>query len=504
MNRPIRETQRKIDRIFNPCSVVFVGASGNPRKWGFITLSNLIGGGFKGGVYPVNPRENEILGLKVYRTVEDLPETPDLAVIVVPPPAVVPAVAACIEKGIPAGIVITAGFAELGERSAGLQQELAATARRGGMVLVGPNCNGVMNPRNGVHIQFPPFLVPPGPIAIVSQSGNVVDSLARQIMLRGFGCSKCVSTGNEAVLHTEDYLEYLAEDPQTRVILSYVEGFKDGGRLLKVAREVTREKPVVMLKAGKTAAGARAAMSHTASIAGSDRVFDAACRQSGIIRAKGLDDLLDIGLAFLRQPLPAGRRTAIVTAGGGWGVLAADASNELGFDVIPLPDQVIEELDGFLPAWWNRGNPVDLVAGSMGDPIFRCTETLLRCPLVDSVLVMGIMTALAGKGFSFSTDPEGRSGGETVWTQAVGDVMERFNHMAERYGKPVVVATEHMFADAILETRIVEALGRRNAVCYHMPYRAAAVLDALARYGEYLGGEAVKRPAEVLPLPQDR
>jgi acyl-CoA synthetase (NDP forming) len=492
LNPGEKGTVQKIDNIFNPRSVVFVGASGSPRKWGFITLSNLINAGFQGRVYPVNPKETEIQGLKVYRNIAELPEIPDLAVIVVPPPAVVPAVRECIGKGIQAGIVITAGFAELGERSGGIQQELTDEARAGGMVLVGPNCNGVMNPQDRVHIQFPPFLVPPGPIAIVSQSGNVVDSLARQIMLRGFGCSNCVSTGNEAVLHTEDYLEYLAEDPRTRVILCYVEGFKDGRRFFRVAGEVARKKPIVMLKVGKTAAGARAAMSHTASIAGSDRVFDAVCRQAGVIRAESLDDLLDIGLGFLQQPLPRGRRVGIVTAGGGWGVLAADASHELGFDVIPLPGDVLEELNGFLPAWWNRGNPVDLVAGSMGDPIFRCAEALLRSPLVDAALVMGIMTALAGKRIPASADEEGRARWEEELTHAVVEVMERFNALAEKYQKPVVVASEQMFADAVLETRIVHALGQRNSVCYHVPRRAVAVLDALTRYGEYVGrsGEA--------------
>jgi len=486
LEKSSEETIGKIHKIFNPASVVFVGASADPRKWGFITLQNMIHGGFRGRVYPVNPRETEIQGLKVYRRIAELPETPDLAVIVVPPPAVVPAVRECIGKGIQAGIVITAGFAELGERSGGIQQELVDEARAGGMVLVGPNCNGVMNPFEKVYIQFPPFLVPSGPIAIVSQSGNVVDSLARQIMLRGFGCSKCVSTGNEAVLHTEDYLEYLAEDPRTRVILSYVEGFKDGQRFYRVAREVSRKKPVVMLKVGKTAAGARAAMSHTASIAGADGVFDAVCLQSGVIRAESLDDLLDIGLGFLRQPLPRGRRVGIVTAGGGWGVLAADASNELGFEVIPLPADVLEELDRFLPAWWNRANPVDLVAGSMGEPIFRCAEALLRCPSVDATLVMGIMTALAGKRIPTSGDAEGRARWENELTQAVVAVMDRFNSLAEKYHKPVVVASEQMFADAVLETRIVHALGQSNSVCYHVPQRAVAVLDALARYGRYV------------------
>jgi acetyltransferase len=202
-------------------------------------LNNVINGGFKGRIYPVNPNEDEILGLKVYKSIADIPEIPDLVVIAVPPMNVLQVVKECVKRGVRAGIVITAGFAELGESGTRLEQELIEVARTGEMALVGPNCNGIMNPWEKLYIQFPPFFVPPGPIAVIAQSGNVVDVLARQIMLRGFGCSICVSSGNEADLHSEDYLEYLAEDPHTKVILSYIEGFKDGKRFSRVAREVS-------------------------------------------------------------------------------------------------------------------------------------------------------------------------------------------------------------------------------------------------------------------------
>ena len=378
----------KLAPLFKARSVAFIGASKDPTKWGFLTLKHIIDGGFRGSLYPVNPREPEILGLKVYQGIADLPETPDLAVIIVPPPAVPAVIKECVSKGIRAGIVITAGFAELGGEGAKLQDEIVTIARQGGMALVGPNCNGVMSPWNSQYVQFPSFFVPPGPVAVIAQSGNVMDSLSLQIQMHGFGCSACIASGNEAVLHCEDYLEYLADDPRTKVILSYIEGFKDGERFLAVAREVSKKKPIVMLKAGKTQAGARAAASHTAALAGSDAVFDAVCRQSGVIRAKSLDEMLNIGLAFLRQPLPRGRGLGIITAGGGWGVLAADACAELGFDIVQLPEETINELDKILPAWWNRGNPVDLVAGAAADNLFKAVELVMQCPSVDALMFL--------------------------------------------------------------------------------------------------------------------
>jgi acyl-CoA synthetase (NDP forming) len=249
----------KLSPLFEAGSVAFIGASKDQSKWGFLTIKHIIDGGFRGHIYPVNPRESEILGLKVYPTIAGLPETPDLAVIIVPPPAVPGVIKECVSKGIRAGVIITAGFAELGGEGTRLQNEIVEIARHGEMNFVGPNCNGVMSPWNSQYVQFPSFFVPPGPVAVIAQSGNVMDSLARQVLIHGFGCSACIATGNEAVLHCEDYLEYLAEDPHTKVILSYIEGFKDGERFLAVAREVSKKKPIVMLKAGKTQAGAKAA-----------------------------------------------------------------------------------------------------------------------------------------------------------------------------------------------------------------------------------------------------
>jgi acyl-CoA synthetase (NDP forming) len=472
--------------LFNAKSIALVGASNDHGKWGFIMLKHLVDGDFRGAIYPVNPGEQEILGLKVYKSVSSLPETPDLAVVVVPPPAVLPVVKECVNKGIKSGIIITAGFAELGDEGARLQREIAETARKGGMIFVGPNCNGVMSPWNKQYLMFPTFLVPPGPVAVVAQSGNVMDSLARQVMLHGQGCSVCIASGNEASLHAEDYLEYLAEDSRTKVILCYIEGFKDGRRFSEVASRVSMRKPIIMLKAGKTQAGARAAASHTASIAGSDVIFDAVCKQSGVIRAKSLDEMVNLGMAFLRQPLPRGRRLGIVTAGGGWGVLAADACAELGFDVVRLPDGAIRELDKILPAWWNRGNPVDLVAGAATDSIFKAVEIVMRCDNVDCMMFLSIMPALRVRGFDLPADEAERAKFSDILVAAVVEAMEEFNALADKYKKPLLVATEHMWATLSEEASIGYTLGRQNAICYHMPHQAASVLNGLAAYSEYL------------------
>jgi acyl-CoA synthetase (NDP forming) len=476
----------RLNSMVNARSVVMIGASSDKSKWGFIMLNHLVTGGFAGHIYPVNPTRGEILGLKVYRAVADLPETPDLAVIVVPPPAVPGVIGECVRKGITSGIIITAGFAELGAEGGRLQQKTVEIAREGGMVFLGPNCNGVMSPWNKQYIQFPAFHVPPGHMAVIAQSGNVLDALARQIMLRGQGCSVCIASGNEASLHIEDFLEYLGDEPNTRVILCYIEGFKDGQGFLKVAESVSRKKPIIMLKAGKTQAGARAAASHTAAIAGADAIVQAACKQAGVIRVGNLDEMLNIGFAFLSQPMPKGRRLGILTSGGGLGVLAADACAEQGFEIVRLPDTTLAELDKVLPAWWSHGNPVDLVAGATVDNVFKAAELVMACPAIDATLFMSLMLTLRLRGFDLPVDKLEREKMSKEVISAVVEVMDRFAQLSRKYNKPMVAATEYMWSDSVEEVRTSYELGLHNTVCYHQPHEAAQVMNGLARYSEYL------------------
>lgn len=474
----------KFKPLFSPRSVAFVGASNRPGKWGSIILGNLMGAGFEGRVYPVNPKEKTIQGLRAYRALADIPDRPDLAVIVVPPPAVSTVIDQCITAGVKACVVITAGFAELDEAGARLQQDMVEKARAGGLLLVGPNCNGIMSPPEKLHVAMPPVYPPPGQVAIVAQSGNVATSIARRVMKRGFGVSRFVSSGNEAVLHCEDYLAYLADDPRTRVILSYVEGFRDGRRFLEIAGAVSRKKPIVILKAGGTEAGARAAMSHTAALAGSDATFDAVCRQAGVVRARDMDDLVNMGVSFVRQPLPGGRRAGIITAGGGWGVLAADACVRAGLQVPTLPPETLSELDTFLPPWWNRGNPVDLVAGLQREHLWKGLECLLRCDAVDGIILLGIMPALPIKPLPPRPSPELIKERQADLLAAAGELFDRFMEMAHDFGKPVVVASEFPVHSPDLEVHMAARLGEREHVCYARPEDAATVLAGLAAYAE--------------------
>jgi acyl-CoA synthetase (NDP forming) len=284
----------------------------------------------------------------------------------------------------------------------------------------------------------------------------------------------------------EDYLAYLADDPRTKVILCYIEGFKDGDRFYRIARDVTRKKPVVAYKSGKTQAGARAAVSHTASIAGSDAIFDGVCKQAGIIRAKNLHHLFNVGTAFLHQPLPKGRRIAIVTAGGGWGVMAADECVSLGLDMASLSDETIKRLDAFLPAWWNRGNPVDLVAGSSPDDVLRVVETVLVSPDVDAVIYIGLMPALKFTQQELKQRGTTGEGWGDALVRASVEVVQRLSGLSRKYEKPVVLTSEHLIASAEQEVHTIYAVGQSGSMCYEMPYEAAEVMAALVSYGKWV------------------
>jgi len=486
LNNETSDLIAKLKLIFEPRSIAFLGATSNPMKWGFRIFANIVNGGFQGRLYPINPTKQEVLGRKVYKTVGEIPEIPDLAVIVIPPPGVPAVLRECADKGIKAVVIITAGFAEVDRQGEKLQQEMVDIAQRAGVRFIGPNTDGIVNPHHKLYAEMPPIFPYAGPISIVSQSGNIVGTMMRLAIDSGFGCAKCISSGNEADLHAEDYIRYLADDPQTRVILSYVEGFKDGSRFFEVAKEVTRKKPIVMLKTGETPAGAIAAKSHTASLAGMDTVVDAMCQQSGIVRVRHLDELVDAGTAFLCHPLPRGRRVGIVTAGGGWGVLAADACAKLGLDVVQFPPETINELNSFMPAWWSHGNPVDLVAGLFGDGVMRCIEVVLRSPVVDGVIFLGIMPALPMEQFSRAAKLEDRDRMRDAILSAIITVFDKLKELTDKYDKPIVVGSEPIAFGADLANKIIRALADRNCVSYDMPHKAAAAFAYLAKYGEFL------------------
>jgi acyl-CoA synthetase (NDP forming) len=473
--------------FFEPGSVAFIGASNDVRKWGYRILYHIATGGYKGKLYPVNPKGEKIGNLKVYKNVNEIPEVPDLAVIVVPTTGILEAIRECGQKGIKAGVVITAGFAEVGPEGVLLQNEMVKIAHDFGMRLIGPNCFGLISTSRKLYAQMPNAFPPAGSIAVVSQSGNVGFTVASHAMTMDFGCSRVISTGNEADLHAEDFIEYLAGDSQTRVIMSYIEGFKAGRKFFEITGRASMKKPIVMIKVGETEAGASAARSHTASLAGSDEVFEGVCRQAGIIRVRNLQQLMNVGYGFLCHPLPKGKRVGIVTLGGGWGVLAADACAKLGLEVVKLSDDVMKTLDAFLPSWWSRNNPVDLAAGAPPDAMPRVIEILLEYEKTDAVIALGLPVPATFWATADSTGSDSEKKFDAAIDILVGSC-QQVKDLSEKYAKPVVFAAEFpvLHGDIRFQHRAMRSLSRKNMVCYRLPDEAAMVLSSMVRYSEFL------------------
>ncbi len=481
----------KFAPLFSPRSIAFVGASNTVTKWGFLILFNLLDGGYTGRVHPINPKDEEVLGLKAYPSVLDVPDDIDLAIIVVPPAHVLNVIGQCVEKSIPVGVVVTAGFGEMGEEGRELEREIVRVAREGGMMLTGPNCAGVMSVNSSsMYAMMPPFTPRGGHLSIASQSGNVGASMLRFSVDHDMGFNKFISTGNEADLHAEDYFEYFGEDPETHVILSYMEGPKNGRRLFDVAKKVTKKKPIVMLKSGRTSAGEKAAASHTGSLAGSDGVFDSMCKQVGITRVENIEEMFDTARAMERQPLPKGNRIGIVAGGGGWGVLAADACARVGLDVVELKPETLEILDEILPEWWSRNNPVDLVAGLRPGDFVNCLEALLRCDYIDGVLALGAVgfSTARARGFKESSLAERYNLGEMSDLFIAEDMRtaKGLIGLLDKYRKPVLVAAETALSARVIKNESILALEENGVLVYPTPDRAAGVMAKMAERSLYL------------------
>lgn len=458
----------KFKPLFEPRSVAFIGATANSQKWGFMILSGLLDNGYEGKVYAVNHNVGgSVLGLEVLPSVSELPEVPDLAVVVTPQSEVPGVIRECVGKGIRASLVITAGFAEVGlEEGRRMEQEIVDIARRGQMMLVGPNSNGIASPPSRLYLLMTKRLdlIRRGTLAITSRSGSIGTTVAKRCVDEYIGFSRFVSNGNEADLHIEDYIEYFGEDEETKVILGYTEGIQDGGRFLDIVRKVSLKKPIVMLMSGITEVGARAARYHTASLYyGRGTTYELACREAGIIRVDDVDELLNVGATFLHQPLPHGRRVAILTLGGGWGVVASDACVKAGLEVVELPQETLKRLDKFLPWWWSRGNPVDTGASFEWR---GCLETLAACPVVDMVLLMWV----AGK--------------ELTPVEEVYPVMEA---LMEQYRKPIILCM-----GGYVTRDTIEELGKRQLIAYSSINQAVKALTSLANYAEYLSSLSEK------------
>jgi acetyltransferase len=473
--------------LFHPRGIAVAGVSGHPGKFGFVTLHNLLRFDYAGEIFPIKPDQAEVLGRKTFADISDIPdEAADLVFVCTPNKVNIDLLRAAAKKGIRAAFVASAGYGEAGEEGRAMQQELVATADELGMVLIGPNGQGVISTPAKMCAQIVAPYPPAGCIGVASQSGNLVSSYLNYSVSSGVGVSKAVSLGNSAQTGLADVLEYFAVDPDTDVAVCYVEGVGDGRRFRQVASRLTREKPLVLVKGGASGEGARAAASHTGALASDDRIFDGLCRQLGVLRAPTIEEAFEWAATLATQPLPRGARTIVFTSVGGWGVLAADACAAAGLELIALPEDIKAKIDTMVPARWSRNNPIDLAGGETRDTIPEVLDIVTGHPDVDAVLHLGlgIQAAQAGVFKSGPFHPE--HGLERI----VGyheKQDERFAEAAreasERHGKPVLSVTELAISNP--DNPGPAAVRSAGRLCYPSAHRAVRALRALIDYAQF-------------------
>ncbi|CAJ36198.1 acetate--CoA ligase alpha subunit [Methanocella arvoryzae] len=444
-----------LEKMFYPASVAVIGASQEKGKVGRDVLNNLIEE-FKGAIYPINPKATEIEGIKCYKSVLDVPGSIDLAVIVIPARFVAQAVKECGEKGIKNVIIISAGFKEVGVEGARLENEVKEVAKSYGIRIVGPNCLGVLNTYSGCNASFAKKMPPRGHMSIISQSGALGTAILDWSEKTDIGFANFVSFGNKADLNEIDFMQAWKDDKETNIILAYLESITDGQRFINVAREVSREKPIVIIKSGRTSAGARAASSHTGSLAGADAAYDSAFAQCGVIRAETMDEFFDLAGGFSNQPIPKGDRVCIVTNAGGPGIIATDACERYGLKIATLSTETVDKLKTTLPPAANFYNPVDV----LGDAPARLYEFALNTVLaddgVDGVIVVATPQSM--------TDPVG-----------IAEVIAKAKKTTD---KPILPC----FVGGVVMDEGVKVLRKYKLLNYNAPERAAYTMRMLTKY----------------------
>jgi len=360
---------------FNPRSVAVIGASQDSTKMGYAVMHNLLH--FPGQLYPVNNKRDEIQGLKAYRSILDIPAPVDMAVITVPAMHVPRVIEECGEKGVAIAVIITAGFKEMSEEGKILEERIVSIARKNGVRIVGPNCLGLIVPPRGLDTTYVAESPRPGNIAFLSQSGAIVNTVVDWSLQKDIGFSAVVSVGNQSDLNFFDYMKWVGRDPQTEAIILYIEQIQDGKAFMETVSEVAKKKPVVAIKSGSSKRGQKAAASHTGSLSGSYDVYMEAFRKAGVVSVHTLTGAF-LAAEFLSHPkqFPKGKRAVVITNAGGFAVLSSDYAERYGIEIIDLPQEVVEEMNEFLPAFWNKGNPIDLL-GDASEQRFAQTFELL-------------------------------------------------------------------------------------------------------------------------------
>lgn len=427
-----------LDGFFKPKAIAVVGASREEGKVGFSIVLNLIRGGFPGALYPVNPKADEILGRRCYPDVRDLPAETDLAVLVIPPRACVATLDALAAKNIRWAIVISAGFKEVGGEGADLERALRTRAGDLGIRLIGPNCLGVIDTKSQLNATFAAGMPPIGEIAFFSQSGALCTAILDWAIGNDVGFSKFISLGNKADTSEVDFIEALAADPETRVVIGYIEGVEDGRRFMTAARAASRVKPLIIVKSGGTAAGARAASSHTGTLAGSEKAFTAAFRQSGVLRAESIEELFNFARAFAYQPLPTGPNLCIVTNAGGPGIIAADAVERSAAKLATLRPETVDRLRAVLPPSAAFYNPVDVIGDARADRYGAALDIVAADPGVHGILALSTPQAMTDNAqFAEVAGQAARKSGKTFFTAFMGEAsLPKARAILRSYGVP--------------------------------------------------------------------
>ena len=377
-----------LDKIFNPKSIAVIGASDEEGSVGYILMKNLTELGYQGKVYPVNIHKTEILGFKAYKTVDQLPETVDLAVIATPAKTVPDIVEQCGKAGIPGIIIISAGFKEVGPEGKALEDKILEIKKRYNLRIIGPNCLGIIRPSINLNATFTAKMPKPGNIAFISQSGALCAAILDWAVHENIGFSNFVSIGSMVDVDFGDLIDYFGTDPKTRSILMYIEGITDARKFMSAARHFARTKPIIVVKAGKFSESAHAVASHTGSLAGEDMVYDAAFKRAGIVRVEEIGDLFNAAEVLGMQPLPKGPNLAIITNAGGPGVMATDALISRGGKLAKLSPKTMETLNSILPHYWSRGNPIDILGDAKADRYTAVVEACLKDENVDGLLII--------------------------------------------------------------------------------------------------------------------
>jgi len=383
-----------LNNFFNPKSIAVIGASRTPGKVGYDILKNVIQYGYQGATYPINPEASEILGLKAYPSILDVPDEIGLAVIVVPPKRVLEVIGQCGERGISAAVIITAGFRESGSEGTKIEDELIKKAKEAGVRFIGPNCLGMIDTHSKINASFAAGMPNQGNIGFFSQSGALGIAVLDLALSEDIGFSKFISMGNKADISDEEIMQALADDENTKVILGYIEGVRDGKKFVEIASQVSKKKPLIILKSGITSSGVKAASSHTGALSGREVSFDAAFKQSGVIRAHAVGELFNYAVAFANQPLPQGPNVAVITNSGGPGIIAADACDKLGLQLVPLHKETVDELRNFLPPFASFYNPVDILGDASAERYEKALYTVIQDEKVQGILVLLTPTAV--------------------------------------------------------------------------------------------------------------